>query len=283
MSFYHNANSRALRQMFFYKFKILEVLSKSSVQSLTEKEAHGLFENFSKALKSNFDKETNSLRITLEGSHPEKIGPWLDDFVTMLNQETVNQLVKDLQSNIDSKKLGLQRNISSKRSIYKQRREDELARLHEAYLIAEDLGINDHLFVPNVQGASNQLVSEKLNVIHKSLSNEGNLSIYMKGTKVLQAEIKGLKNRKSDDFRIKGLRDLEEQLTRLAAIKIDKEKLRTVIVDKKAKINVEVVGPKRKLIAILSLILGGVLGIFAVFIIEFVGAFKKQAIKVDAI
>ena len=219
----------------------------------------------------NADKNRNSTRVTFEGTHNKKIGLWLDSLIAMANQETINQLVKNLQSSIDEKIKSIKIGISSKRSIYKQRREDELGRLDEAFQIAKRLGIHDHLFVPNVDA-----ISAELDNISNRLSNANNLSSYMKGTKVLQAEINALKNRKSDDIHIDGLRDLQEQLTRLESIKVDKNKLQTVIVDKKAVVNIEQIRPNRILIVILSLILGGMLGIFGVFIMEFVSNFKNQ-------
>lgn len=268
--FNRNIKSRKLIKTFFDKFKVLETLSVDSAQTLTEKDINNYFEDFSKAIKVNTEKKANSTKITLEGRNKEKIGLWLDSFVAMANQETINQLIKDLQSNIDSKTKSLKINISSKRSIYKQRREDELGRLHEALQTAKNLGILDYNNTSSMPSKNNNLsiyMQEK--------------KIYMQGTRVLQAEITALKNRKSDDIHIVGLRDLQEQLTRLEAIKIDKNKLQTVIVDKTASVDIEPIRPKRKLIVILSLILGGLLGIFAVFILEFINNFKKQANSVD--
>lgn len=283
-SFIGNINSRKFKKEFFDKFKILETLSvaSDSTQPLTEKDNNTIFESFSKAIKVNTGGMGTTL-ITLEGTDKEKIGPRLDSLVAMANQETINQLVRNLQANIDSKIKSIKIEISSKRSIYKQRREDELGRLEEAYQIANELGIREHLFVPNIDGSFNRAVSAELNSISKSLSNENNLSVYMKGTKVLQAEINALKNRKSDDFHIKGLRDLQEQLTRLRAITVKKDKLQTVIVDKKASVDVKPIRPNRKLIVMLSLVFGVALGVFSVFMVEFLTNVKKQMDKMGTV
>ena len=261
-----NINSRKLKKEFFDKFNLLETLSSKSVQVLTNKQKHDYFESFSKSLSVKLDEKSNSIQIILEGAHQDKIGPWLDNLVVMANQDTINQLVKNLQANINSKIKNLKINISSKRTIYKKRREDELARLEDAYKTAKKLGLREY----NNTGT-------------KKLPNANNLSIYMKGvklymqgTEVLLAEIEALKNRKSDDIYIIGLRDLQEQLTRLESVSIDKDKLQAVIVDKKAVVSNELIKPKRELIVILSLILGGLLSIFVVFIFEFISNFKKQ-------
>jgi len=281
VSFTGNINSRKLKKEFFDKFKLLETLSPESTRVLTDKQKNDYFESFSESLSIEPDKESNGMRVTLEGIHQDKIGLWLDSLVVTANQETTNQLVKNLEADINSKINSFKINISSKRSIYKQRRQDELGRLQEAYQIAKELGIRDHLFVPIVDDSFTRAVSAELNSISKSLSNEHNLSTYMKGTKVIQAEINALKNRKSDDIHINGLRDLQEQLTRLESIKIEKDKLQTVTVDKKAVVNIEPIRPKRKLIVIFSLIIGGLLGIFSVFILEFIDYFKRQIDRID--
>jgi len=279
-SFVGNINSRKFKKIFFDKYKVLETLSAGSNQILTENDINIVFEGFSNAIKV---KRGNNISITLDGVDKKRLGPWLDSFVAMADQETINQLKRNLQAEIDSKINSIKIEISSKRSIYKQRREDELRRLEEAYQIANELGIREHLFVPNIDGSFNRAVSAELNSISKSLSNENNLSVYMKGTKVLQAEINALKNRKSDDFHIKGLRDLQEQLTRLRAITVKKDKLQTVIVDKKASVDVKPIRPNRKLIVMLSLVFGVALGVFSVFMVEFLTNVKKQMDKMGTV
>lgn len=269
--FISNINSRKLRKEFFDKFEILEMLSGDSSQVQNAKNENDLFEIFSKALKIKHEKKSSVTWVTLEGVYEERLGGWLDGFIAMANQKTINQLARDLQANIDSKIKSLKINISSKRSIYKQRREDELGRLQEAFQTAKSLGIRDYNNTSSMPSKNNNLsiyMQEK--------------KIYMQGTIVLQAEMTALKNRKSDDIHIKGLRDLQEELTRLETIKIEKNKLQTVIVDKKANVSIEPIRPKRILIVILSLVFGGMLGIFCVFILEFISKFKKQADNVNA-
>lgn len=275
-TFVHVIESRKLQKMFFDKSEILEIFSKNLNHNLSKKEANDLFRNFSESLKVNVDKKTSSTRITLQGIYKNKIGNWLDNLVKTANQETINQLVKNLQANIESKIKNITIGIASKRSIYKKRHEDELGRLQEAYEIAKSLGIRNHLFVPSVDNKSNNVISSELKGISNRLSNTDNLSYYMKGTKVLQAEMNAIKNRKSDDLYIMGLRDLQEKLTRLEAIKIKKNKLQAIIVDKKAAIDIKPIRPKRKLILILSFVLGGMLGIFGVFIMEFMGNLNNE-------
>ena len=266
--FLENANSRKLRKEFFDEFELLEMLSEEADPILTTKNINDNFEGFSKALIVKLDKKTNSARITLKGIHKDKIGLWLDNFIDLANQKTVYQLINNLDSIINSQIKNIKINISSKRSIYKKRREDELGRLQEAYQIAKNLGIRDY----NIGDMSSKNTSLSIYMQDKKT--------YMQGTKMLQAEIDALKNRKSDDIHIVGLRDLQERLTQLEAIEIDKNKLQTVFIDKKAVVSVEPIRPKRMLILILSIILGGMLGIITAFIMEFIGKLKlNQLLK----
>jgi len=274
-TFHKNLNSRRMRYEFFDKHKILDIISGNPKVALSKRSVNDIFEGFSKSLIVEGIK-AGKIKVSLKGTNKELIGNWLDDFIVMADKETTRQLVKNIQLRINSRIKSINIRIASKRSIYKQRNEDQLARLQEAHQIAKELNIIGHLFVPSVKGTSQKAVSAELNSISKGLSNEDNLSVYMKGTKVLQAEINVLKNRKSDDIHIVGLRDWQEQLSRLQSIEIDTKTIHSVIVDKNASIKVEVIGPKRKLIVILSLVLGGVFGIFGVFILEFLDNYKKQ-------
>ena len=263
--FISNANSRQLRKKFFDEYKLLESLSNKPIQVLMSKDINNIFESFSNALKVKRDIKEKSIRISLEGIDEEKLGDRLDSFVIKVNEKTKNQLVRDIESDLNSKIKSLNINILSKRSIYKKRRNDELGRLQEALQTAKNLGIRDYNNVSSLSSKNNNL----------SIYMQ-NKKIYMQGTRVLQAEIEALKNRKSDDIYIKGLRNLQESLIQLKAIKIDKDKIRTVLIDKRAVVNIELIRPGKKLVLILSIILGGILGVVTAFIMEFIVNFKNQ-------
>ena len=266
-SFTQIIETRRLKQDFFNKFNIIKALSDIPESKMTTSEINKIFENFSDSLK--VDKKakkdkSDKIKITLEGIDKEKIGPWLDSFVTFADSKIVNRTVNDIREGINYKIKNLKLQIKNKRLFYNQIRDDELERLHENYRIAQKLGIIEH-------NDSKNMVSSKNNL---SIYMSGKKR-YMEGTKILQAEINAIKNRKSDDIHIAGLRALQEKLTMLEAIKVEKDKLQTFTVDKKAIVNIEQLRPKRKLIVMLSLILGGMLGIFGVFILEFINNLKK--------
>lgn len=225
-------------------------------------------------------KEGSGDKIFLEGAYKEKLGVWLDSFVSFANNKAVEQWVGNENSDRTIKISNLKIQIDSKRKIHLYNIKNELDSLKEAYQIAKELGIDKHLFVPDINSPN---VSTELNRISKSVSSLSNHSIYMKGTKVLKAEINALEKRKSDDLNIVGLNPLQEELAKLESIIINKGLLQAIMIGKKAAINVKTVGPKRKLIVILAFVLGIMLGFFAAFMMEFIRSFKRQMVKVDAV
>jgi chain length determinant protein (polysaccharide antigen chain regulator) len=89
-------------------------------------------------------------------------------------------------------------------------------------------------------------------------------------------EITILKNRKSDDPFIVGLRDLQEKLALLRTLEFDKEKLRAVHIDQAAYPPKSAIKPNRRLIVSLVTVVGLFSGIFLAFFIEFVQNQRKK-------
>ena len=97
---------------------------------------------------------------------------------------------------------------------------------------------------------------------------------YMRGTKVLTAELEALKSRTSDDAFIKGLREWQQEVARLKQIEYQPERFEPYILDGAINKPVAPIKPQRSLILALSVVLGLFLGIFAAFFSEFI---KKAA------
>lgn len=266
--FFEKLKSRKFKKRFFKDKKIINVLSGTSNHTFSEKEFNAYLDEFIAFIK------IKGNRVFIQSTHGENIAEWLDELILLADKLTVEQLVKDLKSRINKEIRENQLSIQSKRSIYSKRKEDDIVRLQESYNIAKELGITDHLFVPNVDASFSKVVSAELNSISKSLSNENHLSEYMKGTKVLQAEINALKNRKLTDSYVLGIRDFQEKIDRLSKIKIDTTNVKSIIVDKKASVNISPIKPNRKLIVIVSAVIGFLLGVVLVFLLEFIKRYK---------
>ena len=139
----------------------------------------------------------------------------------------------------------------------------------EASLIASSLGIKRRV------DATNIIQNTQMNVDIATASTP----LYYLGIEALSAEINILKNRKSDDPFIAGLRDLQEQLALLRSIKIEEEGMHAVRVDQAAYPPKNRIKPNRSLIVSLGTVVGLLLGIFLVFFVSFVQKQKETHYK----
>ena len=115
------------------------------------------------------------------------------------------------------------------------------------------------------------------NVVQNNQLNisKSSTPLYYRGYRALNAEINILKNRKSDDPFISGLRDLQEKLVLLTSIKIETEGQHAVTVDQAAYPQKNRIKPNRRLIVSLSTVFGLFLGICLVYFVSFVQKQKE--------
>ncbi len=115
------------------------------------------------------------------------------------------------------------------------------------------------------------------NVVQNNQLNfsKSSTPLYYRGYRALNAEINILKNRKSDDPFISGLRDLQEKLALLHSIKIEAEGMYAVTVDQAVYPPKNRIKPNRRLIVSLGTVVGLFLGIFLVFFVSFVQKQKE--------
>ena len=160
----------------------------------------------------------------------------------------------------------IENTIFSKREGAKIRRDDQVLRFKEAIVIAESLKIRKR------EDATSFIKSSQMNLDIITSSNP----LYYAGTQSLEAEIKILEKRKSDDPFIPELRDLQEQLALLRSFKFKVEGMHAVTVDQAAYPPKNRIKPNRRLIVSLGTVVGLFLGIFLVFFVSYV---QKQMEK----
>jgi len=249
--FLESVESRKIQKEFFEKNNILDEYLKNLDGTPSIKDINSAFESFSKSIQVDINKKTNFVKVSLESTDKNKVDIWLDDFIKKVGQETVEQSVRNLELNLDLEIQSLNNQISTKRSIYLQKHLDKITLLQESYQVAKTLGIEE------------QIDAGKL------YSSTSNLESYMKGTKILDAEINSLKARDLSEFNTASIRDLEEEVINLKFLKIDKKTVKSVYIDTKAVGTTKIVRPDRRFIVMFSFIFGGFLAILVVFIIEF--------------
>ena len=256
-----------------------------------------------------FVENGKNLSVSMESGDPEFAAKLINDYVSFFDLETIRALVSAVQDTIEQKitdieyKIASKRqmaklrredqineivySISSKRELAKQRRDDEIAniennilakregakkrrddqvlRFKEAIVIADSLGIRKR------EDARSFIKSSQMNLDIITSSNP----LYYAGTQTLEAEIKILQNRKSDDPFIPELRDLQEQLALLRSFKFNVEGMHAVTVDQAAYAPKNRIKPNRKLIVSLGTVAGFFLGIFLVFFVSFLQKQKE--------
>ena len=256
-AFKNNLSSRSLQKKFIDEYGLMDILAPNRTPETRDIE---ILESFSKMMKI---EDKGGFSISMESNDPVFAAKLVNDYVSYFDLETVRQLVSDARNSIQEQIVDIEYKIGSKRQMAKQRREDQILRFGEALIIARKLAIKDRV-------ATNTVVqNNQLNI------STSNTPLYYRGFKALDAEIVFLKNRKSDDPFIGGLRDLQEQLTLLRSFKINESGMHSVTVDQAAYPPKNRIKPNRRLIVSLGTVVGLFLGIFLVFFVSFI---QKQKV-----
>ena len=232
--------------------------------------------------------EGGFLLVSTESDDPEFAAKLVNDYVSYFDLETVRGLVSDAKNSIAEQIMEIEYKIDSKRQMAQQRREDQILRFKEAIVIADSLGIKKR------EDATGLIKSSQMNLDIITATTP----LYYAGTMSLEAEIKTLENRVSDDPFISGLRNLQEKLSRLRSIKtddpfisglrdsqeqlvllrsikIEEEGMHSVTVDQAAYPPKNRIKPNRRRIVLLGTVVGLFLGIFLVFFVSFIQKQKE--------
>ena len=256
-AFKNNLSSRSLQKKFIDEYGLMNILAPNRTPETRDIE---ILESFSKMMKI---EDKGGFSISMESNDPVFAAKMVNDYVSYFDLETVRQLVSDARNSIQEQIVDIEYKIASKRQMAKQRREDQILRFGEALIIARKLAIKDRVDTNTV------VQNNQLNI------STSNTPLYYRGFKALDAEIVFLKNRKSDDPFIGGLRDLQEQLTLLRSFIINESGMHSVTVDQAAYPPKNRIKPNRRLIVSLGTVVGLFLGIFLVFFVSFIQKQKE--------
>ncbi len=246
-AFKNNLSSRSLQKKFIDEQGLMDILAPGRTPETRDIE---ILESFAKMIKIESEKEFS---VSMESDDPEFASSLINDYIKFFDTETIWMLVAAGRNSISSRIRDIEYTIASKRQMAKQRREDTILRFEEAAQIAGNLGVEDRVDTTNV------VQNNQLNI------SKSSTPLYYRGYRALNAEINILKNRKSDDPFIEGLRDLQEKLALLTSIEIEAEGMHAVTVDQAAYPPKNRFKPNRRLIVSLSTVFGLFLGIFLVF------------------
>ncbi len=137
-------------------------------------------------------------------------------------------------------------------------REDQVARLREALVIARDLGYVDA-----------QLQQSGLESGPMTADRILALPLYLRGTKALEIEIKTLEARKDDTAFLPGIRELERRIGLLTqSLTIDRDQIHAVEMAMPARRPYRIESPRYALILAIATLLALILGGMHVFLRE---------------
>ena len=263
-AFKNNLSSRSLQKKFIDEQGLMDILAPGRTPETRDIE---ILESFAKMIKIEHVKRAlenkKGMSVSMESNDPEFAANLVNDYISFFDTETILALSAAARNSLAGQIRDIEYTIASKRQMAKQRREDTILRHEEAAVIAGKLGVRDRVDTTNVVQNNQRNISTS------------STPLYYRGYKALNAEIKILKNRKSDDPFISGLRDLQEILALLSSIKIEAEGMHAVTIDQAAYPPKKRIKPNRRLIVSLSTVVGLFLGIFLVFFVSFVQKQKE--------
>ncbi|MBH3425779.1 MULTISPECIES: Wzz/FepE/Etk N-terminal domain-containing protein [Pseudomonas] len=198
----------------------------------------------------------------------------------------------------------LQDELKALRAQLKTGRTDRVAQLNEAIGIAKSLGIRKPS-TPSALGESDR--SGSSSVMRTEINNQ-QIPLYFMGVEALEAERTALMQRKSDDFTegriaqiakelqllqsnreievlnrrenedlfLAGVQPVRAEEARLRNLSIDMSRLKLVTIDKQALEPLRPVKPRKVLIILLGMVLGGFIGAFIVAIRHLVKTRQPQ-------
>lgn len=188
------------------------------------------------------------ITVTWTGSDPAAIAEWTNTYMQMAIEAAQNELAGNLSSSVRTMYSSLEDQIASLRAGAQKEREQQIIRLTEALHLAESIGLHK----PSDAG----------NLI-TSYSGE---TAYMRGADALRNEIVLLKNRVSDDPFIPELTGVLMRQALLDTVAVEPQDIGVARIDEMATRPVSPIKPRKALILALSVVLGGMLGVFIVLI-----------------
>ena len=222
-------------------------------------------------IKEGAKSEVGSVFVSLQGYDSKLVADWVNGFILLAERKTIGDFFDGIEIKIANQKKEKETQLQIGRDFAGQRRLDRIALLEEQIAIARAAKIFDRKLSNYITMAS-QRVDVTLNTEQEPL--------YIRGVKELTAEKEELEKRKNDESFIVGFRDKQESLAQLDAglkqLQAARRIAYAVTVDQPAIQAKKPVKPRRMRVLALSVVLGGIIGVFAVLVVNFV---QQQKLK----
>ncbi|NYT84326.1 LPS O-antigen chain length determinant protein WzzB [Pollutimonas harenae] len=251
--FLRHADSSSLRQAFFKNTYLAEYGSPSD-----EGQRQQLWKDFNKSLNiKRPQKPTDASLLTLswQGADPQLIAQWANQYVNMAISAAQHELLQNLQSAVQLRLDSTQAQIDTLREVALIDQQSNMAQLKEALELAESIGLED-------PPPSGNLIT----------SYTGSTS-YLRGAKALRAELALITSRQDHDPYLSELPNLLRTQTLLKSIDTHPS-VSVATIDESATAPIDPIKPRKALVLVLGVVVGGMLGILAALLR---GLFRKTA------
>lgn len=205
--------------------------------------------------------------VVAQNGDSELAAKWVTQYLDRANELAVQEINRNISSEFEVYAQNLHQEIVSLREVGDKTREDKLAKLQEALIVAQAIGLEKPMIIGGNSTSSLSITG----------SMDGDL-MYMRGAKALEAEIENLKSRKSDDPFINKLRNVETEYGFYRKLSENFRQVKAFRMDGAVEESGSPVKPKKALVILGGLVLGLMLGIVAAFIRNsfFVSERKQQ-------
>lgn len=190
--------------------------------------------------------------VLASSSDPQLAAKWVARYAEMAGVKAREGLVRDLAGDVEVRVGQIESQIGRARDSAVKRREDKVAQLKDALVVAKSIGLE--------RSTAPQFKQEEgAPALDNSLA-------YLRGSRALEAEIRMLENRVSDDPYVKGLREEQEELSFYRGIKIDHDSVSLYRQDGVVEVPDTPIKPTKMLIILIGGLLGVVVGVMLVFV-----------------
>ena len=243
--FLRSLQGELLRRSFFEEY-YLPSLSDAD----RERPLDMLYGEFSRILMVS-GSAANHYVLTVRSGDPAVAKAWAEEYVKRAGAVAKSEMIKNVSEEAEVRARNLAQKINTLRDGGQKVREDLIVQLNEALQVAHQIGLEKP---PLISGALSSEVSAGMS---------GELT-YMRGSKALEASIKALEGRKSDDPFIKGLRELQVTYSFYKNLEVEPEAVGVYRLDGPIEFPDEPIGPKKSVVITLGLLLGALVGFLIV-------------------
>lgn len=232
---------------YFFEHYYLPALPASSKEGRTTTQLYTAFSHIFAVVPNPRQTNDRFLKYTvaIRGFDAKQVTTWLMQFISVVKSQSLNALLKDMQQQNTVQANNLRHQIDIARKTERAKRQDRIIQLKEK--------------VRRLQLASARTFWDD-----EAIMNDANESPFT--MEMMQAEIKNLSKRTSDDAFIPNLRDLQAKLAYYQSFKIDVDKVAVFHQDGVLAIPVDPIAPRKRLMLMVSLVSGMFVGFLLVML-----------------